>query len=531
MPVEQILETDVLVIGGGMAGCYAAIKAKDQGSNVILVDKGYTSRSGQTPFAGSYSVFNPALGDKLDEWMSNVNKTGEYLNNRDWTELGFKNSYERYQELISWGVTLADAPNMGGIRPPSRGPFRTFHMGWREFATILRHQVLKRGIRIIDRVMIVDLLKQDGYISGAIGMSADNYDTFVFKAKATVLCTGAGGFKPPGWPISALTSDGDTMAYRAGAAITGKEFADTHATSGEYPAHFGHIMKDGRPMFGKMKNAEGDELKGRGLFLNLEFEAHAGRAPITQETSSGNFTRVGGASSGMSTHKTEGIWPAGTDCSTGLPGLYAAGDALGTMQCGAVYAAPGMALSGASVTGAIAGMSAAAYARKVNETKIDNNQVLKLQKTLQTPLERKGGFSPQYVTRILQNTVIPYFVLYIKKEDRLKAALTIIEFLRDHHVPKLFAKNPHELRLAQETKNMITNAEMRLRASLYRTESRGCHYREDYPHRDDPGWLAWVLLKEENGQMKAIKKPIPEAWWPDLSKPYAERYPNPFPGE
>ena len=113
----------------------------------------------------------------------------------------------------------------------------------------------------------------------------------------------------------------------------------------------------------------------------------------------------------------------------------------------------------------------------------------------------------------------------------MKAALTIVEFLRDHMTPMLFARDPHELRLALETKNMILNAEMRLRASLFRTESRGCHYREDFPSRNDPDWLAWVLLKEENGRMVASKKPIPKEWWPDHSKPYDERYAFRFPGE
>ena len=59
MPEKNSIETDVLVIGGGMAGCFAAIKAKDKGLDVTLVDKGYVSKSGQTPFAGSYAVYHP----------------------------------------------------------------------------------------------------------------------------------------------------------------------------------------------------------------------------------------------------------------------------------------------------------------------------------------------------------------------------------------------------------------------------------------------------------------------------------------
>ncbi len=240
---------------------------------------------------------------------------------------------------------------------------------------------------------------------------------------------------------------------------------------------------------------------------------------------------IGGAASGMSVHKAEGIWPADTDCTTSLPGLYAAGDSLGTMQMGAVYGAGGCALAGASVTGTRAGVAAAEYAKQAAKPSIDDKELARLKEIIFAPTERKGGFSPRWVTQVLQNTVIPYFVLYIKKEDRLQAALTIVEFLRDHTAPMLFAHDPHELRLAHETKNMILNAEMRLRASLLRTESRGCHYREDYPRRDDPNWLAWVLLKEENGRMKAFKKPVPKEWWPDLSKPYEERYPNRLPGE
>jgi hypothetical protein len=76
---------------------------------------------------------------------------------------------------------------------------------------------------------------------------------------------------------------------------------------------------------------------------------------------------------------------------------------------------------------------------------------------------------------------------------------------------------------------MALTAEMKLRASLYRTESRGDHFREDFPRRDDPEWLAWVKIKDEQGEMKLYKEPVPKEWWPDLTKPYAERYPGVLP--
>jgi len=127
--------------------------------------------------------------------------------------------------------------------------------------------------------------------------------------------------------------------------------------------------------------------------------------------------------------------------------------------------------------------------------------------------------------------MMPYFISYIKKEDRLQAAATIVSFIQENLVPCLYARDPHELRHAHETKNMVLSAEMRLKSAIFRTESRGNHFREDYPRRDDANWLAWSKIKEENGNMKLTKEPIPKEWWPDLSVPYEERYPFRFPGE
>jgi hypothetical protein len=78
---------------------------------------------------------------------------------------------------------------------------------------------------------------------------------------------------------------------------------------------------------------------------------------------------------------------------------------------------------------------------------------------------------------------------------------------------------------------MIMNAEMKLRSSLARTESRGTHYREDSPGRNDADWLAWVRLKEEDGRMVTFKEPIPTEWHPDFAKGYEERYPMRLPNE
>ena len=103
--------------------------------------------------------------------------------------------------------------------------------------------------------------------------------------------------------------------------------------------------------------------------------------------------------------------------------------------------------------------------------------------------------------------MIPNFILYVKKGNLLEAALAYIEELRDHHMPLLRAADMHELRLAHECSNMILSAEMKLRASLMRTESRCSHYRLDYPEVDDENWRAWINIhKASDGSMKLEKQ-------------------------
>jgi succinate dehydrogenase/fumarate reductase flavoprotein subunit len=541
---RRVFEADVLVVGGGLAGCTAAIKAREIGVSVILVDKGYVGKSGQTPFAGSYCVFNPEWGDDLDAWMQQIDGVGEYVNNRTWTELCLRESFERYSELLSWGVKFGpDGTARPGEEPPRGGPpigpCKAVVMDVREPSMILRRQVLKRGAKIVDRTMLVELLTSDGRVVGGVGIPMDSDGLMVFRARAVVLAAGAGGFRPSRWPIDNLTSDADCMAYRAGAEITGKEFVDPHSGRADWAAsasfgRFGRSPEGGRPPRGVHVDAQGDSVPpARGLYLNLDFEAHEGRAPLYFEAEDGRrYPIVGGAAAGMSTHKAEGLWPAGTDCSCNVPGLYAAGDSLGTMQSGATYGAIGQSVLGCSVTGTHAGAAAAEFADRSTLAGPTEGEVERVAESLARPLRRSGGFGPRWVTQMLQNTMIPYYVMQVKHNDRLQAALTNVEFFRDHLVPLLYATDQHGLRLVHETRNMVLNAEMRLRASLFRTETRGCHYREDYPLRDDEEWLAWVILKRgAGGAMEVFKRPIPPEWHPDRSLHYEERYPTRVPGE
>ena len=97
---EKHLKTDVLVIGAGMAGMFAAIKAREQGLDVILSDKAYVGKAGGTHFSdGDYLFFRPERGHDLDACVSVVSRMCEYLNNRDWDEICLKESEARYNDL------------------------------------------------------------------------------------------------------------------------------------------------------------------------------------------------------------------------------------------------------------------------------------------------------------------------------------------------------------------------------------------------------------------------------------------------
>jgi succinate dehydrogenase/fumarate reductase flavoprotein subunit len=588
MSSERVVETDVLVIGGGMAGFFAAIKAKEQGLDVILTDKGYVGKTGTTHFSeGDTLYFRPERGHNLKEWVDIISLNGEYLNNREWDEIVLKECEDRYNDFISWGVRFWEKDGKLYIMTMMNAPtvYENVDLVHRTFAPTLRKKALESGVLVLDRIMLCELLKQDGKIVGAVGFNTTSGDLYIFKAKATVIATGSNSLKAGSYPVQFLSGDGEAMAYRAGAEVTSKEFMYGGARSRaevKRQEQAGKTEISGEISYDNVRfpfaigggitgwynspnlNAEG------GPVVHSAWEAHCGRAPLYLDFGSVIYTperlewlreffrRIEMA--GVQTEKIgfdlvrdvfgrgkvqwpasrvmttsiwsgSGIWPINKSCAVGVPGLYAAGNSCATMGSGVAMAGGGFDSTHATVTGARAGLGAAEYASKLKEIKISEAELTRAKQVVCAPMERKGGFSPAWLTQVLHGFTVPYFIFNVKHAERLQAALAIVEFLKSHLVPKLMANDAHEWRLAHETKNLVLIAEMRLRASLFRKESRGNHFREDYPRRDDPTWLAWVKLGEEDGKMKLTKEPVPKEWWPDLSKPYEERYPRILPLE
>ena len=534
-------ETDVLVIGGGMAGLFAAVKAHDAGANVMLVSKGRLGSSGETPFAKGIFAFD-AGSEKisLDEFVAKVSRSALGTNNPVYTRQMAAHSLARVNELREWGFFDSPLYNKSFNNP-----------------------VKARNIPVKERIVITHLIKEKGRISGAAGFSLDEEQVHFFKAKSVILCTGAGGFKPNGFPICDLTHDGTIMAYNIGAKVTGKEWNDGHPGQSKnaaacfdgwhgmferkpgitgvevhhdlgvelnYQAYMaGNSIKMGPPGPGRDNETEGgpyvpDEFKRKGPPKGERGprEDHGdredagpgdGRPPKKGGAPPGmGGTIVGGSSAGMSIHKSEGLVPINEKCESNIPGLYAAGDALGSYMAGAIYTQVGSSLAGSAVQGSVAGKAAAEYCRGAEMPNISKAEMNKVNEEILAPLKREAGYGPAWVTQTLQGVMIPNFIIYIKKESLLKAALAYVEELRDHHMPMLRAANLHELRLAFETSNMIVSAEMKLKASLMRKESRCSHYRLDYPEMDTKNWNAWInIYKGRDGIMKLEKQPF-DSW-------------------
>jgi len=527
-------EADVLVIGGGMAGLFAAVKAHDAGSKVMLVSKGRLGSSGATPFAKGIFSYDPGTAKvSLDEFVDAVSRSALGTNNPVYTRQMAENSLARVNELKEWGFFDSPLYNNAFNKP-----------------------ITERNISVVERVVITHLIKENDRIAGAAGFSLDEENVQFFKAKSVVLCTGAGGFKPNGFPICDLTHDGTIMAYNIGAKVTGKEWNDGHPGQAENAADCftgWHGMFECRPsitgvdvhhdlgvdlnytaymtgnpiQMGAPGMGEDDEPEG-GPYVPEEFRQSGGppdgsKEPGEEGRDGGGpqkggappgmgGTLVGGSSAGMSIHKSEGLVPINEKCESTIPGLYAAGDALGSYMAGAIYTQVGSSLAGSAVQGTIAAEAAAEYCKGIEMPNISTARMKEVRNEILAPLKRVAGYSPAWVTQTLQGIMIPNFILYIKKENLLKAALTYIEELRDHHMPMLRAADMHELRLAHETANMILTAEMKLKASIMRTESRCSHYRLDYPDLDEKNWRAWInIFKGTDGRMQLEKQAF-DAW-------------------
>ncbi|HEY2135065.1 MAG TPA: FAD-binding protein, partial [Xanthobacteraceae bacterium] len=194
----------------------------------------------------------------------------------------------------------------------------------------------------------------------------------------------------------------------------------------------------------------------------------------------------------------------GADCRSDVPGLLAAGLA----QAGCANHFAGFHIGLCVGNGWIAGRSAVEDLDRLPAPKIDPADVARLHDEAMRPLRASAQAESDRILRDLQQVMFAYDVGILKHADRLEAARRTVEELAGQFAD-IAAPHTHELVRLKETEAMLLAAKFILGASLYRTESRLSHFREDFDARDDATWLVWVDVTERNGAPAFTMTPVP----------------------
>jgi succinate dehydrogenase / fumarate reductase flavoprotein subunit len=557
MEIERI-DTDLLIVGSGFAGLWAAISARQAGvERVAVVDKAAIAMSSQSRLCAGATIYC-LPEDDTRVWLRDIVEANDFLSRQPLVAQILETSYDRLRRLEEWGVSYPRTPTGDGYaRIPSRGldhmtmmvvPRFRDRVGGSAVVDAVRRRAIRARITQHPRVFVTDLLERGGRIAGAVGLERTTARPIAFGAPAVLLATADCSFRGNYVCTDATTGDGFRLAYDRGVRLSNMEFLCTNTGSPQFGFEgTGVALKWG----GRLLNARGETFMQRyhpdanaaeihELTQAMAREAERGHGPpFYIEMGDSWKTRIGPALAGiggfmsinLARLEAEGIdltqrqeWvPAvqtlrggvriGPDGQSDLPGLFAAGmtEALdpGLFNGWSTMRAMG--------SGERSGRGAAEYLRRAAPVSPDADQIARLADRATAPLERRaeGGPRPDEVIQRMQEVIFRPGVSILKREERLRAALREIEDLRDAALPDLMARDSHELVKLHETRNMICVAEMFLRASLTRTESRGSHFRDDHPEVDNRRWLAWVNLKRaDRGRMALEIEPIPLSSYP-----------------
>ncbi|MDP2645476.1 MAG: FAD-binding protein [Desulfobacterales bacterium] len=554
----RTIDTDVLVIGGGLAGCWAAIRARELTDRVTLIDKAMVARSGASTFTNS--MLAPTPEGALEQWRTEIVEAGEYLNDQQWVDILLTEQPLRIRQMAGWGVPF-ERDTQGNFRTtPGRGHKNTrmIMCNGHRLMDVMKQQVLDRGVQLLPRIMMLDLLTSDGLhptagrIIGAAGLHGRDGDLVVCRAKAVVITSGVMDSKLRLLYINNLTGDGPAMAYRAGAELLGMEFCMVSKITRYEGKYYGggssllqgfgarFINRLGEEFIGKYD----PELKNRARvsYLCQAFakEHYEGRGPVyldmtsfsdedaatVKKMLSSQFRPL--AKAGIDPQKHPLVidpvvsigTPSGqggirvdTDCRSTIPGLLAGGAAARNMVHG-TYTVGGINLAFCNVSGYRAGENAAKTARESALETPRADQLKALEQNFFAPLHRSGGVSTGEALDQFHKISIPAPVSLFKNEARLKKALLKLQALA-LDLNRLCARDIHDLVRAKEIENLVPLARLVFTAALARTESRDTHYREDYPFRDDVNWLKWIILQRAgDDDIRLRLEPVPLEQYP-----------------
>ncbi|HTW94100.1 MAG TPA: L-aspartate oxidase [Tepidisphaeraceae bacterium] len=532
--------TDVLVIGGGVAGLRSAIAAAEQGAEVLVVTKDTIEQS-NTWYAqgGIAAVLQPS--DSVESHIRDTLYCGAGLCDEKAVKVVIEEGPERVLELLSWGAHFdkkqGNAHDLQYGLEGGHSFARIIHAAGdatgKELAQTLISKVRScETVRISEKSFVVDLLTDEATCVGALAVT--NGQLHLIWAKRTILASGGAGqlYRETTNP-SIATADGHAMAYRAGAALQDMEMVQFHPTAL-------YVAGASRTLITEAVRGEGAYLIDRnGYRFMKDYHEMGELAPrdivsraIVQQIRKTHFTHVfldvrhlpTAAFTERFPHFAEllkefGIDPsrdpipiqpathymiggvdADLDGRTSLAGLYAVGEAGCSGLHGANRLASNSLLEGLAL-GARSGLDAARQARS-GEVKFPRHLEHKIPRSAKTELDL-ADVKSSLRSMMWRNVGIE------RTGDRLAETREIIAFWSRYVMDKIFHPNeggPAAAAAGWELQNMLTACFLMSTAAYTRTESRGAHYRLDYPKRDDTHWRLHLLWRRP--METAIPEPI-----------------------
>lgn len=553
---EQVLFTDVLVIGGGIAGLAAAITAKETNSDtdVLIVEKQTCGYSGKANRGGGVLQYFDFDKVKPIEFVAyHANAVGCFLGNQPQMLKYVSMNHQMLDKLKDWGVKVPYNED-GTLRVFPTGPMTGMIGVDLDITVKVRRTAEKKGVKIIDKVTISDLLTNEGEIVGATGYSLLDGTFYVIKAKSVILATGSQNYRVINMWANGR-GDGIAAAYRAGAEMRNAEFGnfaqlfkvkshhelvfnenvlynslDENVTknfrwfpeadvNSKAIAEWYNQMASGRgPIYMRPEECpltQGDEVMfttnemwnrpyGLKLWRTIYEKCHS--VDVDNEVAPGFL----GEQSPVKVNN---------DMETTISRLFAIGDVSfgGSAVAGAVPAPPGRnrgsGILNAVFAGIVAGEKSVGYAQKLEYVKEVGGQIKDCKERAFAPLYREGGVTAKEIIQDVQAIIAPVENSIYISEHRLNVALRKLEKVKEKLV-KLKADDYHGLLSCHEAEAMVLSAEMFFKAASLRKESRGWFLREDFPNTDNENWLKWIVVKNVDGEMTLSTEDVPVNQYP-----------------
>jgi succinate dehydrogenase/fumarate reductase flavoprotein subunit len=550
-----LIETDVLVVGGGAGGLVAALSAKRHGTSgtrVTLADSWMIGRTGHTAFSNAWMIV--ALpGDDIDGITREIVAGNDGIADQLLVRESLVNSHARLKDFEAIGMHFHRTEDGGYARRPTRGLdlARVLYPegGGLEFCWRLRLALEGEGVQLLDRIFITGLLRDaDHRIVGAAGVHSRTGEFHVIKARATIVCTNALTFRS-GF-VRDITGTGTLLAYRAGAALRNAEFSYVRPGTPKFyfegitfaiqeGAHF--VNAKGQPFMREYEPDWADEADVPRIARAMALEKEKGNDPLYLDMSPiaedmreyfirskvkwmDNFFRKLGSEArtdmfgktpyyALNQMTKMGI-RTGPDCRSDVPGLLSAGLA----QAGCANHFAGFHIGLCVGNGWVAGRSAIEDLDRLPPPRLDAGAVQAIHDETARPLNPAAVAESDTILRDLQAVMFAYDVGILKHADRLTQAMQRVEELAGRFAA-LAAPHTHELVRLKETEAMLLAARFILGASLYRTESRLSHFRDDFPERVDDAWLVWVdVVEGPDRDARFVRTPIPTPLCPVLPR-------------